>query len=499
MTLLKFLLLGIIYYIGNSTSFTLGIGYFTLYRPVFSGLLTGIILGDPVTGFLAGAIINIFFIGFKSTGGSLKGGDPCLAGIVGAMIAVTFNIQGVGALAVAYPVSAIGILFWKYRLNLNSYYVKEGIRGLKKGDLNSINQYDIYYPQMSLLIFNTVLGSLLTFTIYKLMGVLLNSDIDFIKYLNFTGIILIVLSGAILSINHKWKYTIYFFTIFYVFGVFFKFDPYLIPAVIALLSVQKNRRIKKTKNKFKEIKKQDLYRSWFIWMNFTHSCYSYEKLQGFAFAHSMVPIFKRLYRKNKEKLFDSILRHTDYFNTEPNIGTPIHGYIIRLEEEGKSPRQIKEVKEGLMGIMAGMGDSVTQTVLAPLTTMAVIYGALTGEYLLSVGGTLIMAVSVVYLSLKGYLDGYYYGEAALEERIKFSKNSRIVKLFPVVFITSISIIISKAMLISISRISVDNIRWAALSLLIFYYIFYFLLNKKIKEELLIISVYLLGLVLFIFA
>ena len=62
MTLLKFLLLGIIYYIGNSTSFTLGIGYFTLYRPVFSGLLTGIILGDPVTGFLSGAIINIFFI-----------------------------------------------------------------------------------------------------------------------------------------------------------------------------------------------------------------------------------------------------------------------------------------------------------------------------------------------------------------------------------------------------------------------------------------------------
>jgi PTS system mannose-specific IIC component len=145
MTLLKFLLLGIIYYIGNSTSFTLGIGYFTLYRPVFSGLLTGIILGDPVTGFLSGAIINIFFIGFKSTGGSLKGGDPCLAGIVGAMIAVNFNIQGVGALAVAYPVSAVGILFWKYRLNLNSYYVKEGIRGLKKGDLNSINQYDIPY------------------------------------------------------------------------------------------------------------------------------------------------------------------------------------------------------------------------------------------------------------------------------------------------------------------------------------------------------------------
>ncbi len=499
MTLLKFILLGIIYYIGNSTSFTLGIGYFTLYRPVFSGLLTGIILGDPISGFFAGAVINIFFIGFKSTGGSLKGGDPCLAGIIGAMIAISYDIPGVGALAIAYPVSGVGIIFWKYRLNLNSYYVKEGIRGLKNGDLNSINQYDIYYPQMSLLIFNAVLGSILSFIIYKGLGYLVNSSIDITKYLNFTGILLIILSGAILSINHKWKYTIYFFTFFYIFSIFFKFDPYLIPVIVALLTVQKNRRIKKSKNKFIELKKKDLYKSWFIWMNFTHSCYSYEKLQGFAFAHSMVPIFKRLHKKNKEKLFDSILRHTDYFNTEPNIGTPIHGYIIRLEEEDKSSKQIKEVKEGLMGVMAGMGDSVTQTVLAPLTTMAVIYGALTGEYILSIGGALIMAASVIYLSLKGYLDGYYYGQDALEERIKFSKNSRIVKLFPVIFITSISIIISKALLISINSISIENIKGATLSLLIFYFIFYFLLNKKIKEELLLVSVYLLGLILFIFA
>src|SRR6056297_2823651 len=278
MTLLKFILLGIIYYVGNSTSFTLGIGYFTLYRPVFSGLLTGIVLGDAVTGFFVGAIINIFFIGFKSTGGSLKGGDPCLAGIIGAMIAINYDIQGVGALAIAYPVSAIVIFFWKYRLNLNSYYVKEGIKGLKKGDLNSINQYDIYYPQMSLFIFNTVIGGFLAFIIYKITGAVISSDIEIIKYLNFTGIILITLGGAILSINHRWKYTIYFFVAFYTFNIFFKIDPYLIPIIIALISVQKNRKIKDPKKKFSWIKKKDLYKSWFIWMNFTHSCYSYEKL-----------------------------------------------------------------------------------------------------------------------------------------------------------------------------------------------------------------------------
>src|SRR6056297_2252962 len=498
MTLLKFIVLGIIYYIGNSTSFTLGIGYFTLYRPVFSGLLTGIVLGDPALGFLVGAIINIFFIGFKSTGGSLKDGDPCLAGIIGSMIAINYNIPAVGALTIAYPVSLVGIIFWKYRLNLNSYYVKEGIKGLKNGDINSIKQYDIYYPQMSLFIFNTILGGTLAFIIYKIIGILLSTDVEIIKYLNFTGIILITLGGAILSINHKWKYTLYFFVVFYVFNVFLKIDPYLIPIIIALISVQKNRKIKHPKKKFNFIKKKDLYKSWFIWMNFTHSCYSYEKLQGFAFCHSMVPIFKRIYKKDKEEIIKSLYRHTNYFNTEPNIGTPIHGYIIRLEEEKRRPREIKEVKEGLMGIMAGRGDSVTQTVLSPLTTMAVIYGALTGEYILAVGGALIMAASVVYLSLKGYLDGYYYGEEALEDRIKFSNKSRIVKFFPVFFIISISTIIAKAQMMSISSLEVSNLKGAALSLLIFYFIFYFLLNKKIKDEVLLISVYLLGFVLMIF-
>jgi len=130
--------------------------------------------------------------------------------------------------------------------------------------------------------------------------------------------------------------------------------------------------------------------------------------------------------------------------------------------------------------------------------MAVIYGALTGEYILAIGGTLVMASAVVYLSLKGYLDGYYYGEEALEKRIKFSNNSRIVKFFPFFFIISISTIIAKSQVLSVSKLGVSNIKGAALSLLIFYFIFYFLLNKKIKDEILLISVYLIGLVLMIF-
>ena len=102
------------------------------------------------------------------------------------------------------------------------------------------------------------------------------------------------------------------------------------------------------------IRKRDLAYSWFIWKNFSHSCYSYERLMGLAFAHSMKNIFKRLYTA-KEDISAGIHNHTEFFNTEPNMGTPILGYIIGLEEKRRLNNEtfdganISYLKKGMMG------------------------------------------------------------------------------------------------------------------------------------------------------
>ena len=50
MSILQAVLLGIIYYLGNSSIIAGPVGYYSVYRPLVSGCLTGMILGDPAQG-----------------------------------------------------------------------------------------------------------------------------------------------------------------------------------------------------------------------------------------------------------------------------------------------------------------------------------------------------------------------------------------------------------------------------------------------------------------
>lgn len=73
MSILQAVLLGIIYYLGNSSIIAGPVGYYSVYRPLVSGCLTGMILGDPAQGTMIGATINLMYVGFISAGGALPG------------------------------------------------------------------------------------------------------------------------------------------------------------------------------------------------------------------------------------------------------------------------------------------------------------------------------------------------------------------------------------------------------------------------------------------
>ena len=77
MSILTATLLSLLYFWGNS-AFVLGVNWWTVMRPLVSGFLAGVILGDPVKGAMVGAQINILYLGFIGAGGALPG-DICLA------------------------------------------------------------------------------------------------------------------------------------------------------------------------------------------------------------------------------------------------------------------------------------------------------------------------------------------------------------------------------------------------------------------------------------
>jgi hypothetical protein len=114
----------------------------------------------------------------------------------------------------------------------------------------------------------------------------------------------------------------------------------------------------------------DLIKSWALWSFFSHANYNYERLQGTGFAHAMTPIIKRLY-STEDEIRAALKRHLVFFNTEPNFGNVVHGTVIAMEEQRANGAAIDDdainsVKSGLMGPMAGIGDTLSQSTIAPI-------------------------------------------------------------------------------------------------------------------------------------
>jgi len=188
-------------------------------------------------------------------------------------------------------------------------------------------------------------------------------------------------------------------------------------------------------------------------MNYSHSCYSYERLMGLAFAHSMKNIIRKLYADEHE-IAEAIHNHTEFFNTEPNMGTPIHGYIISLEEErmlnNQSFEDISYIKKGMMGISAGLGDSFTQAILAPLFISMSVMLCLDGSFYLAFIPVIILSVFILFISYNGFMNGYFQGRESMLQRIKDVKQSKIKLYFPYIF--------SGILGFSISKLLFNNIR-----------------------------------------
>ncbi|WP_213951047.1 PTS sugar transporter subunit IIC [Tepidanaerobacter syntrophicus] len=147
---LQAFLIGIVYYLGNST-WLAGVGYYTVYRPLVAGTLVGIILGDPVQGAVVGATINLMYLGFISAGGALPG-DPALAGTLGTAIAIASGISPEAALALAVPIGLLGTLIWFIRLTVNVIFIHWADAFAEKGDTRGVMLTNVFPPQIFLFI-----------------------------------------------------------------------------------------------------------------------------------------------------------------------------------------------------------------------------------------------------------------------------------------------------------------------------------------------------------
>lgn len=88
--------------------------------------------------------------------------------------------------------------------------------------------------------------------------------------------------------------------------------------------------------------------------------WNYEKMQALGYAFSMMPVLKRLYGSDPEKMKTALKTHLGFFNTTPAMSSLIVGADAGLEEEVgmDDPEAIIGLKTGLMGPFAGIGDTL---------------------------------------------------------------------------------------------------------------------------------------------
>lgn len=166
---------------------------------------------------------------------------------------------------------------------------------------------------------------------------------------------------------------------------------------------------------------------WFLTLELPNS---FERLQAVSFTYTISAALEKLYADDEEGLKDALKRHLEFFNTEGTIGSLIVGIVLALEEKKKidgdvDPEVITNLKLGLMGPIAGIGDSLIQgTIKSIILSLAASFG-LQGN---PIGGIIPLLFPIVGFTVGRYLAllGYNLGTEAVNKLINSGLMKKII-------------------------------------------------------------------------
>jgi len=108
----------------------------------------------------------------------------------------------------------------------------------------------------------------------------------------------------------------------------------------------------------RKLTRSDLMKAFWRYVFLFQCGWNYERMQSVGYCYTMIPILKKT-RPDPEEFKEAFLTNLNFFNTNPVVGAPlIIGAHIALEEMGASLETTEGLKVGLMGPLAGVGDTL---------------------------------------------------------------------------------------------------------------------------------------------
>lgn len=438
---------GIMYYLALSPWFA-NIGFTVLYRPLVAGTLVGIVMGRPLDGMMIGANINVLYLGWISAGGSLPG-DPALAGYLGTALALGGGLETEQALALAAPLGLLGGLTWALRMSTCSVFAHIADSFAAKGNIRGVALSNLVFSQPFLFVIYAVPVALAAWLGSAVVGQALGwIGQNAIWVMNGLYVASGMLSALGIALNLRFLFRgslfPYFFIGFLVTSLAGGGINLLLLAIIGacvaflhVLFTEGLPEVEKAPVQAAEARKRsglltraDVFKSWVLWLCFSHANYNWERMQGIGFAHSMTPIIRKLY-KTKEDISAALSRHLVFYNTQPDVGGVINGVTIAMEEERAlgadiSDDAINAVKTGLMGPMAGIGDTIQQGIVIPISLAIGMGLALEGNFFGPVLFAILVAAFVWGAGWLIYYYGYQQGKAAVTNILQSGLLNRVI-------------------------------------------------------------------------
>lgn len=503
-----------------------------LQRPIISAPLVGLIFGQFEVGVIIGGTLELAWLGMMNIGATQPASVE-----VGGVVATAFTIASGGgtdlALVIGVPVALLASYIQSCISVFCSWFIHKADKYVEAGDIDGVNRIHLYTSFIKI-------GGLgiVTFVSLLIGAPAVQSVINSIPENIMSGfgaindLLPAVGFAMLLAVMNNKKYMPFFFIGFLV-ATYLQVNVMFVAllsccvAVFLMFNESKQQNTEFTddfESDFSEednlpaeskehkrlLSKKDLldvfFRSFCV-----EASFNYERMQGLGYAFTMSNINKKLY-KNKEERSRALRRDTEMFNTAPWLCTLIFGIGCAMEERRAQDPNFDEeslsaVKVGMMGPIAGIGDSIYWG------TLRVIAGSI-GATMMVQGNPLgilafILIFNVPHLIIKYYLmfAGYNMGTSILEKAEKGGLIDKIMSASTIVGLSVVGCMVATTVVVntplaltfgeSVYELQTifDSILPNLLPLLATLLMFYLMVKKNVKPVTLIFGVAIVAMIL----
>lgn len=388
-----------------------------LYVPTVSGFVVGVILGDPVAGLIIGGTCELIFIGIYPVGGAVPP-DPIAGTIVAAAIAIPLGMTAAMAVPLAVPVALLASRVAIPVYTANAAFIHRADAYNERGEFGKA--YVMHYlggvwqyGAMAIVVFaGVVLGAV------PIQALLAWVDANAPSLWGALGVgaNLMVPVGLATLLTLYWnvRYIPLFLLGFVLAGCL---GLGVVPVAIvggvfaimyyAIWAAPKPTQTDGgTEKAEKKLTSSDM-RAAFFRHYFLQNSWCFERMQTLGYYYAIMPIVEKLY--SKEEAIERGKMHLEFYNTNPDASALIFGMNIAMEEQHADMDAIRGIKNGLIGALAGIGDSLFgfagRSIIVSIGAALALTGNVLGVVVIVVLGFLYMGLAKWYFQAYGYKMG----------------------------------------------------------------------------------------------